>query len=222
MPVVSTLAQINSTVCKKLHHLDTALIEGQYGLFACRERDGTEVGDDEAIVFYLFTNERDIAAERGIDGAAVDHCTVGIEHFVEDVIAIHEIGRGDVQPRGDDAADIDHRCRSKNDAIGIDQDDLTVGVDTTGDGGAVIAENAVEGNRRAVRLDLLDTLIDIDIVRLPVDGHVPSGLINRRCRAGLADGTAAAHHLPASGTGQNIATGAGEQCAQHGCGERLS
>ena len=116
-----------------------AVIEREHRLFTGGESDVAEGGGDVSVVFHLFAEQGDVAAEGGVDGAAVDYRAVGAGHLVKDVIPVHEIGGVDGQPRGNEAADVEDRGRGEEDAVGVDEYYLAVGVDTAGDGGAVVA-----------------------------------------------------------------------------------
>jgi hypothetical protein len=53
---------------------------------------------------------------------------------------------GDVQRRGDQAADVDLRALAEQDAVGVDQPDLAVGIEVTEKLRAVYITDAVDGN----------------------------------------------------------------------------
>jgi len=133
-----------------------------------------------------------------ISCSGIDDLTVLTHHLIEDIVTVHEVIGRDIEARGDDATDIDHGGGGEKDPVGVDQDHLAVGVDATGNGGTVITQDSVEGDRRGSGLDILDTLVLVDVIGLPVDGHVLAGLVDGRIQPGLIDRTGPAHHLAAS------------------------
>ena len=140
-----------------------------------------EVGDDDAIVADAATQEGDIAAAVHGDRATVQHRAAA--GAGKAVVALHEVGVGDVERRGHQAADIDLRSGREQHAVGIDHEHLAVGAEAAEDAGRVGAEHPVQSHRTGVRLHEPHRLAAPDVEALPVDHGVLAGLVDGQ-RAG--------------------------------------
>ena len=194
--------------------------EVQRDVAAGGEADVAELGDQRALVAHLAAEQGDVAVIGGGDIALVDEAAGGAG---EAVVAAHEIGVGEVQGGGDQAADIDLGGLAKEDAIGVKQEDLAVGVEVAVDLGLVGADNPVEGNGGTARLDKIDRGVGTDVETLPVDGELLAGLVNGQGGAGTGDGAAAGGDHAAGGQdigfqGLSIWDGKGEDGGGQGRG----
>ena len=179
---------------------DEALaVEGEDGLFTGGHIDGAEVGADDALVLHLFAQQGDVTAGGGVDKAGVDDGAIGTEDFAEDVVAVHEVVGGDVEAGGNQSTDIDAGGTTKEEAVGVNEDDGAVGVDLAVDLRGVVAEDAIEGEGVATGLVVVDDFVAGEVVAAPVDGHGVALLDDVGHHAGLGDGAGATDDGAAGG-----------------------
>ena len=100
----------------------TGEVHGDTG--AGSQANGAFARDDQALVGYLRTQQADEAAVGRGDGTTVEDGRVAVAF--EGVVAGHEIAVGDVQGRGDKAADVDGGVGTEHHAGLVDQEDVTV------------------------------------------------------------------------------------------------
>mgnify|MGYP006932275169 CR=1 FL=1 len=96
-----------------------------------------------------------------------------------------------------EAADIDLRALAEQHAVGVDDEDLTVGVDGAVDDAALVADDAVQRRGRTVGLVEVDGVLRADRKTLPVDDGLLRRLIDVCDRAGLRDAGGARDHRTA-------------------------
>ena len=109
----------------------------------------------------------------------------------------HEVFVADVKRGGGKAGGIDHRAGGEGDAIGIDQQDLTVGADLAGNGGGGVAGDAVERGGGGRGLFEADFAASVDREFPPVDDGRRGVLFDdEMVRSGAADLSLAGNHAP--------------------------
>ena len=149
------------------------------------------IGDDYAVVAHRAAEQGDAAAVGCAERAVVDDAGVAAIAF-EAVIARREVAVADVQRGGYQAADVDAGTGAEQHAVGVDDKDLTIGVEVAHDRGAVAAEYAVERHRTFAGLVEGHAVAGGDIETLPVDGELAAGLVDDHLlRAWRADAAAA-------------------------------
>src|SRR6266481_4556639 len=133
---------------------------------------------DDAGVVDVVTQQGDIAALGCVDGALVDN-TACVRATEGDRVAgvvkrrVVEVERG-----GNQAADVDLCPLTKDDAIRVDQEYLSVGVQVSEYLAAVGIEDAVDCNGGSRGLQEVDGLCRADVEALPVEGEVLAGLVD--------------------------------------------
>ncbi len=150
---------------------------------------------ENAAVFHIRCNQRDLAAAGGGDGTLVFQLASEVTR-VKAVSARQKILVGDVQRGGDQAVDIDAGIWPEEDAVGVDDPYPPIGLQGAEDGGAFLPDYAVEHVAAAALLDETGKLARRDGKTLPVDDGV-GGVGDGECIA-LGDKTGAAmDHLRA-------------------------
>ena len=109
----------------------TGKIQGS--LFARTESDLPEGNADKSRIIDASADQRGIAALSDLDGAAV-YDAGRIARSLERPLAGHEVVIADAKRRADEAAGAHYARGRDQDAVGIDEVDLTIGVDLPGDG----------------------------------------------------------------------------------------
>jgi len=176
--------------------------EIQRHLVAGGERHGAKLGLEQAFVADLPAQQGDVAAVPCRDGALVDDAAAaaGETEAPGEEVGIAQIERGSHQ-----AADVDLGAGAEQEAVGVEEENLAVGVKASVNGAGVAAQDAVEGNGAAAGLIEIDGLARGDVEVLPVDGEFGAGLGNRQRVAALAYAAAPGADLSTVG-----------QCQGHG------
>ncbi len=164
---------------------------------AGRERHGPQFGGDHAIVADIGAQEGDIAAIRA-DRAVVLHRAAGSGELVPPG---HEVGIADVERRSDKATDIHLGAAAEQNAVRVDQEDVSVGRNAAEDRRGVPADDPVEGDRISVGLHECNGFGPADAEALPVDRRVLARLVDGKGVRGLGDARAARRNHPARGHG---------------------
>jgi len=99
---------------------------------ACCQGDGAAVGGDGAVVADGVGVQHDVAALGGcLDVALVDDACAAVA--AKGVVACGDLGIGDVFGAGYECADLDLGAASEHDAVGVDEEDLAVGLEVAED-----------------------------------------------------------------------------------------
>ena len=154
--------------------LVTAEIEGHTA--ASSEGYGTAGRGDSAGVGHGGAQQRYIAAGCGIERAGV--ANPGGAGAGEAVVAGGQIGVGDIEGGGDQAADVDLRARPEDQAVGVDEVNLTVGLELTEDAAAIDIADSVDRECGGGGL--------IEVHRL-CGTHVEGGPVKREALGRLVD-----------------------------------
>src|SRR5690606_37995092 len=134
----------------------------------------------------LAAEQGDVAAgcDRGY-GAAVDEAaaaiTAEVQRVAADIVVVH------VERGGHQATDVDLRAFAEQNAIGIDQEHLAVGVEPAHDHAAVAPVDAVDRDRRGVGLKEADRAVGADVEPIPVQPQYPAALVDAGVVADLLD-----------------------------------
>ena len=133
------------------------------------QHDPAQTGLDQAVVAHMGGHQRDQSALGGGDAAGVDNARAGLAGLVEDQFALHEVFVAEVGRAGDQAADVDLGALAEDDAVGVDQQHLAVGVQAAQNHGDLAARDAVERGGTGRRLRELHLLVRTDAEAAPVD-----------------------------------------------------
>ena len=175
----------------------TTQVEGDHG--TCAHEHGTTIGHGRAFVDHTGRQQGDHAALAGIphgrDLTLVDDGIGGSAR--KTVIARHEVLGAHVQGRGHQGPHIDLGRGREQHAVGVEQENLAVGIDRALDDRHIRAQHPVQGHGAGARLDELDGFALADRETLPVDGHAGGGLIDRQGLQRLTDAALTGHHLAA-------------------------
>jgi len=90
----------------------------------------------------------------------------------------HEVGVAEVVTGGGQAADVDLGGRAKQDAAGVEEEDLSGGVDFAEDLAGFAALYAVEGGGAGAGLVEVDGGVVAEVEGAPVDGGARAGLVD--------------------------------------------
>nr|WP_271009237.1 hypothetical protein [Paucibacter sp. B51] len=104
-----------------------------------------------------------------------------------------------VQGAGHQGADIDLGAGREQHAVRVQQENLTVGLESALDGRDLIAQHPIQGHGVAAGLKELDAVAGADIEAAPVGDQLGAALLHGQDLAPLADLGLAGHHLPAAG-----------------------
>ena len=175
----------------------TVAVEIQRHLFATDQVDPAGAGDDHTLVADRITRQRDRTAASRLDDTLVHHRAIA-RTGIQFVLACHEIVDADAGTGGDQATHVDPGAGAEQDAVGVHQEDLAVGLDLPVDLAGVLVEDPVQRGRRLSRLLELHQFIGSDVERLPIDGEILRILGNDgRVGVRIGDGTAAGDDLAA-------------------------
>ena len=156
---------------------------------ACGQGNRAQLRRNNALVAHVGAQQGHIAPAGGIDASLVDDAAGAVAG--ELVAARHQIGVRDVQCRCHQTAHIDRCTLTEQDAVGIHQKHLAVGVQAAQDAGRIGANDTVERDRTAAGLHKLHRLARLDAKALPVDRHVGRGLGDCHVARSAADAGAA-------------------------------
>ena len=166
--------------------------------FALWRADGAAVGDDGR-------DEGDGAAGRNGDVAEVFDAAAG--GAVKAVVARHEVFVADAGGGGDQAADIDLCILADEDAVRVLDEDVSVGVHRAFEDGALVTEDAVQGDGVGIGLVEIDGFLRRGAEALPVDGSVLAALLDIGDVALLGNGGLSGADFAAGGCGAGGAAG---------------
>ena len=159
------------------------------------------------------TQQGNIATVR-IERALVDHAAVTAAGKL--IVAGHKVTVAEIQGRGHQAADIDRSTLPEQHAIGVDQENLTVGIEVTQNARGVGTQYPVERNCAAVGLSEVHRFAFADIEALPVDADILRGLVNGRATGTTADAGTAGRHLASRRQGVDIEPGSQHHAGSEG------
>jgi len=77
-----------------------------------------------------------------------------------------------VEGRGDQASHIDFGAHAEQDAVGVDQINLAIGIQMPEDHAAIGVEDAVDRDRGRIGLNEIDRFLRCDIEGVPVEGEI--------------------------------------------------
>jgi len=151
----------------------------------CRggERHRTHIRLDQTLIADVRAQHCDIAAI-GIDRAPIDHLAA---NPVKTITTGSKVGIGHVQGRCHQTCDVNLRSLTEQHSVRVYQEDLSIGGQIAEDGGWILADHPVEGDRFAVGLDKLDRVALSDVETFPVDRRLLACLVNCHRRAGSGD-----------------------------------
>ncbi|OIQ81799.1 hypothetical protein GALL_364310 [mine drainage metagenome] len=138
------LGQVVERALVHLHLQQAVAAEGQGGGAAGAECHGTQPGADGTLIADGVAKQGHIAAIGGMQDALVDDAAGPAAAEGSAVAA--EAGVVEIQGGGDQAPDIDLGALAEQDAVGIDQPHLSVGVEVPEDLRAIGVEDAVDGD----------------------------------------------------------------------------
>ena len=182
------------SVDRALVHLQVeqaVAVEIEVDALACAQGHGAELRLDHAVVADPGAQQGDAAAFAGFQAAGIAYGCAGVAG--ELVVAGEEVPVGQVQGGSHQAAYVDLGGLAEDHAVGIDQEDLAVGIYPPLDIAAVAADHPVQGDGVLARLVEADPLIGTDaelvpisdqLVALLVDDHMPA--IGRCLESGIA------------------------------------
>ena len=204
-------------------HLDHAVVlERKGGGTTCPQCHCAQRRGDRALVADGVAEQGDVTTRAaracGIDCALVDDAA-GTGAAERSAAAI-QAGVIDAERGGHQCADVNQRVLPEQDAVGVDQVHLPVGVEAPEDLCAVGVEDAVDCDGGCRRLHEVDRLLRCNIEAVPVEREVLAGLIDGGGRPGLGDAARAGAHLPAHGF--SLREGRQEQAPRqrHGAGQQ--
>ena len=111
--------------------------------------------------------QRNIAALGGIDAATVNDATLALA--AEGLGIAVQAGVIHVQGGSHQPADIDLGTRAEQDAVGVDQVHLPVGIEVTEDLGAAGVKDAVDRDGGSRGLNEIDSLLRPNVEAFPID-----------------------------------------------------
>jgi hypothetical protein len=176
-------------------------VEVEHGLVGTVEVDVAVVGQDQAVIRHAAADQAHRAAARRGDGAVVDHAGAAAVRVEVEVVGEEVAGR-EVQRAGDQAAHVHLRGGTEDDAVGVDQEHLTVGVDAAEDLTGVLVEDAVQRHRAERGLVELYRGVLAHVEREPVQRELVRQLVDDGGVAALADRADTADYRATSGRGQ--------------------
>jgi len=128
----------------------------------------------------------------------------------KDVVAGEKVGIAEVKGGGDQAADVDLRTGSEQDAVGVDHENLAVGAEAAQYLAGVLAEHAVERDGGCAGLVEAHRFVGRNAEALPVDGEILAALVDGGVDTGLRYRPGARADLSAGGPCQGQGAEQGE------------
>ena len=186
-------------------HVDEAArCEREGDAVAGGERYAAAFGGDAAGVVDLRREEGDVATFGGADVAVVTD-GAGCAVAGEGAATGEEVGVGQAERGGDEAAYIDRGAGREIDAGRVDQVELAIGVETAEQLAGVAADDAAEQHRIAPGLSDVDGFAGCTAEAGPVHDGALAALVDVEHRRGRpADRHRAGHHLFAGGQGPGL------------------
>ena len=182
-----------------LHLHQAVAVEGEYRGTAGTECDGAELRGDGSLVADGVAEQGNIAAIGGVDRALVDDAAGAVS--AEGDRAAIQTGIVDIEGGCDKAPDVDLRALSEQDAVRVDQEYLSVGIEVAEDLCAVGIEDAVDRDGAGRRLQEVDGFLRCDVEALPVKRKILGRLLDAGGGSGLGDAACAGDDLSAYGCG---------------------
>ena len=145
---------------------------------ARRERNPAQSGADGAAVFYPGSNEADQSGLTGGNPAFIDNGGVRIAGAIKGRAARHEFAVVDIGGGRDQTVHIHMRRLAEEHPVGINQDDIAVGLQITRHGGRIGAGHAVERGGAGAGLMEAGGFIRSNIKRAPVDDGAVAALMD--------------------------------------------
>ena len=156
--------------------------------------------EDAPLVAHAGPQQGHITARCGLNQAAVDDGTgrsiAGIA-----LVACHEVVVRHVERAARKSRSAHAAILSKNHAIGVDQNDTTVGTELAKNLARFGAAHAVEQDRLIAGLHHVDLGSGANVKALPIDGSTVAGLVDGQLLGALAELHRALGHLAACGQG---------------------
>ena len=171
----------------------------QHHLGTCPHQHLARRGGDAAGVADLGRNQRHRAARRGRDVALVDDGTAAGTLRTEAVAARQKVLVVELQGAGHQGPHIDLCARREQHPIGVEQEDLAIGIQGALDARHLIAKHPIQGHRVARGLNEVDGMARPNTEAAPVRGQQGALLLDRQHRAGAADLRLPRHHLCTAG-----------------------
>ncbi len=153
----------------------TVEIEGDR--FTGRQSDRAHACDNHSGVAHFRCEQRDIAAQSGVELAFVDDAASGTI-AIELQLAGHEVRIADATGGRSEAAYVHHSALTEIHAVRIGQKDLARRVDPAEDLARIAVQNAVEGGRIGARLVEIDLRGAAEVERIPVDYRALARLVD--------------------------------------------
>ncbi len=142
--------------------LDRGILQATDGnRLASRQNDIAVFDFDHTAVFDVRRDQYDVAVAAGMDVALILQITLTAAIKLE--LAIEEILIGNIQRRAEEAIGVDMRASSDQDAMLVDQEDSTVGIQITQNLTGVGAGDPIEYRAGRRGLDKISGLPRIDI-----------------------------------------------------------
>ena len=185
-------------------------VEGD--LLARRQRHGAAIGGDRAFIADPRADQRHIATAGAHCALVEDRCADLARLGGEGKASGQEIVGAQTQRRSNQTGNVDLCTLAEQHAIGVEDEDLAIGVELAQDAAAVRAKHAVQRDGTGAGLQEVDALVCADVEALPVDGKLGTGLMDGGGGAALADVA-----LPGA---DNAACGFGphwRSCQESGC-----
>ena len=170
----------------------------QSDFVARSQRDRALFGHDHTLVAHLRSQQGDVAAQARLQLALVDHAG-GFAGAFKAGFAGHEVVVANAMGGDQQATHVDLGGGTKQDAVGVGQKHLAVGVDAAQDLAGLGVEHAVEGDRTGRGLHKIDLGLGAHVEAVPVQHRAVAGLVDVEAIAALPDGGGARRHLATLG-----------------------
>ena len=186
------------------HRHQAAVVQLQGDLVRRRQHGLARRRGDGAAVLDLAAGQHDVAARRGHQVALVDDLGVGAA-AAQVVAARHEVGGAEILGGGQQARHVHLRILAEQDTVGVQDDDLAVGLQASQDLRAAGPHHPVQRHRVAVGLDEAHGVLRANVETLPLGDQLLRLLLDGHLVAGRADAALAGNDLAADrqvGVGQ--------------------
>ena len=146
------------------------------------EAGGSARRGDGAGVAHLGADQRHAAACCRGDPPFVAHAARTARCHAEDVAAAHQVGGVGREGGCHEAAHIDHRVATEDDARRVDEEHRTERADFAEDLGGIIGRDPIDGHRGGGGLVEAHRFVGADVERAPVDRRFGTALIDHQPR----------------------------------------
>ena len=127
---------------RKFHQAIAVKIHRRF--FAGSQHHFSPVRNHNTLVGNLGREQSGITALGHLNQTLIDHRRIFRTRFqVERVMPIHKIFIGDIQDRGHKTRCVDHRSGAKQNSVGVDQKNFSVGIQTAQNRRGISARHAV-------------------------------------------------------------------------------